>query len=435
MSRMWWYTLGVLTLWIVNPELRRIYGYLFGFSTLDVLAIVPLLSLTPYVWSLTFGGGWRRLPRLLSFAAWLWVGGFTYALVISALSGNLVPGLYDFIGFVLPIAVGLWLVADAAPFQIAYRRVTRILFALATLISLYGVIQYVVAPAWDVAWLRSLIQQYGTTTFGNPVPFQIRVFSTASSPAGFALFLALVLVFALPELSFRKPALLLQVPTWFIAFALSFIRTGWLMFALGALTYVILTPRRNTLLAALTLSAVLVMALMAVLPSATGNDQFFASLNDRLSTFSNLDDDYSQQARTGTYASAPEIIGEAPFGQGLGVLGTSTKLTAKGVSTDFDSGILGRAVEMGIPGVILYLVPLTLLLFGSIYVWNDGRVKRDYVLQAVAAMAIALNVALAFEQLSLDASGLLALTVWLVESLTLRAVKSDPVPLSKLAVA
>jgi putative inorganic carbon (HCO3(-)) transporter len=424
MSRMWCYTLGVLVLWFVNPELRRLYDWRFGFAQVELLAILPFVALVPHLWSLTWGGGWRRLPPLLSYAAWIWVGAFIYALLTAVLRGNLAAGSYDFITFVFPIGLGLWVAADEAPFHQAFKRITKTLFALTTLVSAYGIIQYVAAPAWDVYWLKSLIHA-GITSFGKPVAFQIRVFSTLNDPGSFGMLLAFMLLLALPELSIRKPLFLLQLPIWFIAFALTLVRTGWLMFALGLVTFLVLSPRRGGLLLTLAVTAGMILGFAAVLPAAVGNDGMLTSLATRFATFSDLDSDNSRRARSGLYDTAPEIVTTAPFGMGLGVIGASTKLSVRGETTDFDSGILGRIVEMGLAGLTIYIVPLLILLYGSMRLWIQSRLATDATLQGMAALAVGFEVAFIFLQLAHDVTGVVLLAFWLIQCLAIRTLRTS----------
>jgi putative inorganic carbon (HCO3(-)) transporter len=431
---MWWYTLGVIVLWVVNPELRRVYDMYFGLAQIELLSILPLVSVIPHLWSITVGGGWRRLPRILSYAAWIWVGGFTYAFVIAIFSGNLLSGTFSFVTFVFPIGVGLWIAADPAPFLVTFRRLTRVLFALTTLVSIYGIVQYVVAPAWDVFWLRSVIET-GNTSFGLPAPFQIRVFSALSDPGTLAIFLAWMLLLALPELSIRKPLLLVQIPIWLITFGLTLGRTAWLMVALGLVTYLIVSPRRNRLIVPLGVTATLVAGLTFVLPLAIGNPEMLNSLSTRFATFSNLENDQSRQDRQGIYEAGPEMIQSAPFGQGLGVLGASTRLAAKGETTDFDSGLLGRAVEMGLPGAVLYAIPLLLLFGGSLRVWAQAGATSDKMLQSVAGMALGVQVAFAYLLLAHDVTGVCSVLFWIIECLAIRELLTNPTRNLRLVTA
>jgi putative inorganic carbon (HCO3(-)) transporter len=417
---MWWYTLAVLVIWVTNSELRRLYDWKFGFSQVEVLAMLPLLCLIPHIYSLTIGGGWKRLPRLPLIAAWIWVGGFTYALVIAFLSGNALPGSYAFITFVFPIAIGLWIAADGTAFPVAYGRVTRLLFALTTIISVYGIIQYVAPPIWDLVWLQNIVDS-GTTTFGHPAPFQVRVFSMLNSPGTFAVFMAMMTVLVLPELSLRKPLLLLQMPLWFIAFGLSLVRTGWIMFAIGVAVYLIFAPRRGALLASFGLTAALVAGLVAILPAATGNDQVVTSLNARFATLTDLEEDESGRERQDLYGQGLLYIASAPLGQGLGVIGVSTKLGDAGSSTSFDSGFLGRLLEMGIPGAAMYFLPLIVLVGASFKLWYDANTFGNTSLQVIAATTMGVEASFAFEQVACDASALMLLTLWLLVCMVMTA--------------
>jgi putative inorganic carbon (HCO3(-)) transporter len=425
MTRMWIYTLAVLVLWVINPELRRLYDWRFGFSQVEILSILPLIALGPHLWSLTMGGGWRRLPRVLVIAAFVWVSGFTYALFIAAISGNIVAGTYSFVIYVFPLALGLWVSADQVSFAVKYRRVTRVLFAFTTFASVYGIIQYVLAPPWDVLWLQSSIDS-GLLGFGQPEPFKIRVFSTLNDPGTFACFVALMLLLALPEYTPRKIGLLLQLPLWLVAFFLTSVRTGWLMFAIGAITYLVLAPRRVTLISTIGLIACLVAGVAAVLPAAVGNDGLVSSIQSRFATLGDLDDDMSSKVRQDEYAAGPDRILQAPLGYGLGVIGTATKLGASGSTTVLDSGILSRFIEMGIPGALMYLSSLLVLAFASFQVWFRSSLIRDKFSQSVAAMAIGSELAFFFLLLAGDANGVLLLSLWVSICVVTTAHASQP---------
>jgi hypothetical protein len=190
---MWVYTLGTLVLWVVNPELRRVFEWRFGYGTIDVFPVLPFLAVLPHVFSLTYGGGWQRLPRPLMFASWVWLGAFCYAFSLAIVNGNAAPGAYSMCNFVLPLGLGLWIAADGASARDAMSRVTRVAFVLTSVISVYGIVQYAVAPEWDRFWLKHVIAG-GASSFGRPEPLQIRVFSMLASPGPFGGFMALMLL-------------------------------------------------------------------------------------------------------------------------------------------------------------------------------------------------------------------------------------------------
>ncbi len=418
MSRMWWYTLGALVLCVVNSELRRICEWRF-IPISSMLPLLPFLAVIPHVWSLTYGGGWQRLPRPLLIAAWLWLGAFGYGLTIAVVSGNILSSSYTFASFVLPIGIGLWVAADRTPFARAYARITSLLFALTTVVSAYGIVQYVVAPEWDCLWLRGAMAE-GALSFGRPEPFAIRVFSMLPSPGPFGTFMAIMLLLALPQLSIRRPWLLAQLPVWFVAFGLSLDRSGWLVFAFGAIVYLALTPRRGPLLAAAAISGALIVGFTLLLPAAVGNDTIMNTLNARFSTFSDLDRDRSSNDRRFLYDSSVAMIAQAPLGRGLGIFGTATKIGSPPTNQYIDSGFIARMVEMGPPGFCLFVTTFGLLGAIILGVWRQARCTGNTALQSVAGAAFAILSALFGFQLSGEIGGLPMLMLWLTSGLAIR---------------
>lgn len=413
MSPMWWYTLCVLVLWIVNPELRRLHDWAFGFSQVEIISLLPIMSLVPHAWSLTMGGGWKRLPPSMAMAAWLWIGGFLYAFLLALLNGNLFAGTYAFLTFVIPIGLGLWVAADQTPMSVSYARITKVLFGLTTILSVYGIIQYLFLPPWDAFWLQNVSAQ-GSLSFGKPLPYQVRVFSMLNSPGPFGCFLACILLMSLPALSVRRPLLLAQVPFWLIAFGLSLDRTGWLMFALGLCVYACFSPRPVVLVTMVGASAALLAAVMAVLPGVIGNDLIVTSINDRFGSFSSLESDDSAEQRQALVGDGLGQFFSAPLGRGLGITGTSTKLGEAGATSDFDSGFLARLIEMGVPGSLLYSSTFALMFFTLLRLWHSAKKHADTAMQGVTAMAIALELSLLSLLISGDLSGLPLLLLWLL---------------------
>jgi putative inorganic carbon (HCO3(-)) transporter len=413
MSRMWWYTLSVLVLWIVNPELRRLHDWAFGFSQVEIISLLPLVSLGPHVWSLTMGGGWKRLPPAMAMAAWCWIGGFLYAFLLALLNGNLFAGTYSFLTFVVPIGLGLWVAADQTPMSVSYVRITKVLFGLTTILSVYGIIQYVFLPPWDAFWLQNVSAQ-GALSFGKPFPYQVRVFSMLNSPGPFGSFMACMLLMSFPTIGPPRTSLLAQMPFWLIAFGLSLDRSGWLMFAVGLFVFVCLSPRPAMVVTMIAASTALLAILLTVLPGVIGNDMIFTSINDRLGSFSSLESDDSAEQRQALIGNGLEDFLSAPLGRGLGITGTSAKLGEAGATLDYDNGFLARLIEMGVPGSLLYGSTFAVMFFALLRLWRRAKRNADAAIQGVAAMAIGLEFALLSLLVSGDVSGLLVLLLWLL---------------------
>jgi hypothetical protein len=324
------------------------------------------------------------------------------------------------VNFVVPAGVGLWIAADEEPFSSAYLRVTRVLFAVTTFAAVYGIVQWAIVPPWDGYWLRSVIAE-GTLSFGRAEPFQVRVFSVLNSPGPFGNFMAAMLLLALPRLSLSRPLLLVQIPVWLIAFGLSLDRSGWLMFAAGALVYLGFAPRRLTLLATFGSTAVLLAAAVAILPGLIGNDLISTSVSDRIATLSDVGNDRSAEERAVVYAGGFLEFENAPLGRGLGTLGTATKLSDAAISIDFDSGVLARLIELGAPGALLLVAALAWLA-SACYAGATSRAAPTPIDgRSVAASGLGLIVGLITLELAGEVAGLLVLLLWLFAALAVRS--------------
>jgi hypothetical protein len=410
MKFMWVYSLAVIGLWAINPELRRLYEFREGYSDIDPVSVLPLLAVLPHVISLIVGGRWQRIPLPLMLAAWCWLGAFLYGLAGSAVTLNATSGAYTFANFVVPMAVGLWISTTGLPSALKRLRLERALFPITTVVAIYGIIQYALAPAWDCYWLVNS----GLDSAGAPYPFQIRVFSTLNAPAPFGAFMTFALLLALPRFTIRRPLLLAQSAIWCVAFALSFVRSGWLAFAIGAILYFVLCARRTAVLSGfLGLAALACMAILAI-PTITGDDLALTRLAQRVDTLGDLSNDKSANDRQRVYMDGIQEFLGAPLGEGLGVVGTSTKLTSSRASTtNFDSGYLARLIELGIPGGILFYMALSIILW---YGWRQRRYAIDHGDvdgRNNASLTVACSVALLGWQASNDVySGIGSLLLW-----------------------
>ena len=160
---------------------------------------------------------------------------------VAFLAGNILGGAFTFVEFCLPIAFGLWVATRPEDSETWYRRISKTLIVLAFITGLYGIIQYMFMPAWDVAWMESV----QIKEFGLPIPYEVRVFSMLNSPATFAQFLVIATIMFLPRLTFRNGFLLLPV---FTGIVLSLLRASWVVLPFSIITFSFLTSRRKQLL-------------------------------------------------------------------------------------------------------------------------------------------------------------------------------------------
>jgi len=409
---MWWYALGVIAWWLINPEIRRLIDWKVGFNNVSVISAIPLILLLPFWYDVLVRGGWRRLPLPMLVAAWCWAGAFVYAFSISVVVGRLLPGAYDFADFMLPLGMGLWVASrDEISPDAALEQVSRVVFVGATVLSIYGIIQYVIVPPWDAYWM----QNAAIVSIGKPLPFQVRVFSTLNSAGPFGNFMFIALALVTPKLSFKRPWLLAQVAIWLGAFALSSDRSGWLAYAVALLVYFVLSPRRVAAMRAAVLMAVLAVGITLSLSAITGSTSATQSVVNRFSTFGDVGGDASSRDRQEQYASALAEFEQIPIGQGLGLISTAGKLGTSGApGLLLDSGLFARLLEMGAIGGALFYIGLFIPLGCAIVEWLSAMQRRNVDSAASFAMIIGMLIAMLGLQLSGDnARALVGIFTWI----------------------
>lgn len=376
--------LACLALFALMPEARRLVDWRSGFAAISAVSIIPLAALIVPLGILAYGGRIARIDRPLTIIAWLWFGGFTCALAVGIASGNAILSVfYTYAEFCLPAAFGLWVASLDIDRSELFEAVARFLLALATPISLYGMLQFAAPPAWDVAWM----QHVRLDSIGIPAPFQVRPFSTLNGPGILADFLSLTILLNLPRLRRPSGLLLLQFAICGGALALTLVRVDWLTLVLGIACYFALSPNRSSNLLALGACVLAFFLVTAALPRVLGADNLGSGLAARLSTLTELDSDTSYLVRAQYYGEPLAEAAENPAGTGLGIIGTAAKLGDRGTPKAFDNGYVARLTEMGWFGTACYLAAT----FGAFaFVLARRSAVPGPIIAAVAAVQLAL---------------------------------------------
>jgi O-antigen ligase len=223
------------------------------------------------------------------------------------------------------------------------------------------------------------------------------------------------LLAVLPACTLKRPLLLAQVAIWCVVLALSLDRSAWLAFAVGTTIYAAIGARRSTTIGAFAGIAVLATVAVMAVPIMTGDELALAHLTDRFSTLSDVENDRSANDRQAVYVEGTQMFLAAPLGEGLGVIGTATKLGDTQTTTDFDSGYLARLVELGIPGGALFYAALAILLAAFVGRWRAASRADDDIARNDASFAVAFCFALFGLQLAGDVyAGFMSLLLWMV---------------------
>lgn len=176
-----------LLIWAVAPELRRIADWSEGvYHSVSLLSLAPLLTGVTLIIPLL-----REIHNIQKASTRIMLL-FAVALGYGALIGlakNGMGSVYDLANYIVP----LLLLPYFAVTKFKPKDIDRLLTAfanIAVLVAIYGIVQYLTVPPWDVFWMKHADMM----SIGNPYPLEIRVFSTLNSPGPAATFLAFALV-------------------------------------------------------------------------------------------------------------------------------------------------------------------------------------------------------------------------------------------------
>lgn len=325
--------------WIMflTPLIRRLADYRSGYTESSPILLAPFL-----VFGVTLVSVWRHLPKthlqgglpfVLSFV------GIFYGFLIGLIHRSPIIVCKSLLEWVVPVSFSFYLFINWRNYPSYRQNIYRVFVWATLLMGLYGIYQYVVAPEWDRIWL---INSGMMSSQGLPQPLGIRVWSTMNSAEPFAVVIAAGLL-----LLFTSQGTLIAFSSTagYLAFLLSMVRAAWVGWLAGLLTLIAsLKPKNQMRL----IIIVLVIALLVV--PLTTIEPFSTTINDRLSTFSNLEEDGSARTRKATYAWLLTQALVSFIGEGIG-------------GSFHDSTILALFLNIGWIGTIFYMSGMLLLSF------------------------------------------------------------------------
>lgn len=317
----WW-------IWFLTPFIRRLSDYRSTYVEPSPLLLAPFL-----VTGLTLITLWRHLPKTYS------QGGLPFILSSVGVFYGFFVGLIYTSPFTLAKALLAWLTPVTFGFHLfvhwrdypSYRQNLQRTFLWGILVmGIYGIIQFIVLPEWDRLWL---INSGLTTSHGQPIAFEVRVWSTLHSGEPFAATMAggLLLLLSSKE-ALRFPASVVG----YLSFLLTTVRSAWLGWLAGLLIYISCLKSNHQIRVFITLIAMGLCVIPLVM-----TEQFADTLGERLATFSNLEADHSTTVRQEAFKAV--------------VLPALTNFLGYGLGNGFgDNGLISLIFQLGWFGVILY---------------------------------------------------------------------------------
>jgi hypothetical protein len=385
------YVAFVLWIWLFTPLVRRLVDYQTGYHAVSPVMLAPLL--VSLVGCLAVARAPRVLlrRRLLPYSLFALV--LAYGLVVGAIGNGLLPALFDFANWGIPLGFGIFILADTrhrAEIEAAFGQaaVTGLLG-----ISAYGLYQFYHFPAWDAYWL----DQSGYGAAGPGLALQVRLFGPLNSPGPYGIALMALLVLALAA---RGKLKLAASAAGYPAFGLSLVRSAWGGWALAA---VYLLARSGGRLRLRLLLGVFVAGLLAWPLLSAG--PVVDVLARRFASLGNLPQDGSYLSRASLYAHFTGPALSQPVGLGLGYNGLATRLNAT-VTGGFDSGVLELPYEFGWAGGAVVLWALAALVLRLLGIGRAGAAPFELACAGVFFAVLAENAA------GLTFSGVSGVLLW-----------------------
>jgi hypothetical protein len=362
----WW-------IWLFTPEVRRLVDFQTRYHSVSPIMITPLLvTLLTMAYLLAKPKAVLR-RKMLPFSVFGLV--LIYGLIVGVIVSGPFAAIYDFANWFSPLCFGTYLLLDSANFKT--NRTALISANMTGLLATagYGLYQFYRFPPWDAFWVNNA----NLHSLGQGVAEAVRLFGPLNSPLPYGIALMIPLTFAWVT---RGPVRILGAFIGFPAFGLSLVRFAWIgwVVAVGYLLARMGGKIRIRIVVSAIIVAVLAYPLVTVGPAAD-------ALSKRFSTFGNIQQDGSVQARTSEYRENLIAAFSQPLGLGLGSNSVAAGKIAASTQTGFDSGILLIPLIFGWTGAILILWVLASLGFRTLAI---ARSKTDNIGLAAAGVYLAM---------------------------------------------
>jgi hypothetical protein len=299
-------------------------------------------------------------PYLISIAACI------YTLLISLINNppqdfllvSLFPGLIN------PIFFGFYLVYNWRDYRIHVRILEATFIWGGLALSIYGLYQFFVAPEWDTFWLNNTEKW----SYGLPEPFSIRIWSGTHNYHVYATTMIIGIMFLL----LRSNRFFSSIHCW-ILFVLTLLltqaRASWLT-GLSTLLFYVLKLKFKDKIILITVVGFLLILFSFIVQF----DPFSAIISDRLSSFFNLEEETSFNARVDGYEKLIVFALLQPIGQGIGAP-IDTGDTGYYIG---DGSVIPFLIWFGWIGITLYLLGVFSILLKLISV--DSSYDKNVLL-------------------------------------------------------
>ena len=345
----------VCWLFFLSPLVRRLVDFESStFNDKSLVLIAPMLAVALSGFSLLKNLealGQRRCAPLVLIVVALF-----YAFIVGMTQVGIAAALFTLVNWLFPALIGFHLLATWEHYPVYHRVLLKTSVYGGFVMGLYGVIQFIQPPPWDAFWL---INSKMMNAVGQPVPFNMRIWSTTNSTGPFAMIMMYMLVMSFAARGRMRIAMaVFGVP----ALMFTSVRSCWGGIFIGLLYPIAMLDGKSRvrLIAGILGIGVLCAPMMMF-------DEISSKLAKRFDSIENISHDDSFQSRAGFYDAFLPIAISNIAGQGLGTTGNGTKLAddkaIKSGGVVFDSGLMEVPFVLGWPGTLLYASGIFMLMW------------------------------------------------------------------------
>lgn len=380
----------VLWLWLLTPEVRRITNYTGGWLPDDPIMAAPGIA------SLIAARGLigRRLPQHAAPLVLMLVA-LGYGFLVGTVQAGPSAALAGLVYWLPPVLVGLLAMSTAVSPRELHGAVGHIAVWGTLVLGVYGLVQFVVLPEWDAAWMVAS----ELTTIGSPEPQKVRVFSTMNSPGPLAVALSGLLV----ALSIRRSRLgIVAAAAGVAVLGLSQVRSGWVGWVVGLGTLAVIARGGGKRSLALVAIPVFVVATFGGTVEETIRERF-----DQTTQAGASDDSLTARLRFHR-EMVPEALAD-PIGNGIGSTGVASSQAGPDADAlgTFDGAIPEALFALGGMVGSLYLIATAMIVWSAV----RGAHHRGPPARVAAAATTAIAVQVLFGNPLIAGSGVLLMVL------------------------
>jgi hypothetical protein len=338
------YVSFTLWLWFLSPFVRRVVDYRSYWVEANPILIAPALVTAISAISILrkVNTQWHSsiLPYLLI------ASGTTMGLLVGVSTGNAKDAVGTYLLWMAPLCFGFYIRTFPLGIQRLKSSLLNTFIGFVVVGGSYALFQFVTAPPWDCHWLETVSLNSVSPSFGQPNPFEIRVWSTLNAPGPFSVVLLVGLVMLFVYKGWAKlPAAIVG----YAAFLLCMVRTSWISWLAAILLIAYFNRSRVSRL------ILPVLVLSSVITCLTQYPPVAEKLHERFASTAAIGSDQSVLDREHLYRVLPEYLLTHPLGRGL-----SNSPIFEGLP--LDSGLLNTPLQLGWFGTLLVTVGLAIQL-------------------------------------------------------------------------